>query len=157
MGLLAQLVEGPEGDNPAAALVVELHLPGGTVVLAGPGLLEVPGGELVEGYEAVRRSDVDLGEERADAVSEVEAVVVVDEILLLLEEFLPFLHVVVRPAAVFVAVEEAVVLALPLLVVQPALQLGNGRVEGSHVMVVLLVMLPLSPTKAAPEDGKLLG
>jgi hypothetical protein len=157
MGLLAQRVEGPEGDDPAAALVVELHLPGGTVVLVGPGLLEVPGGELVEGYEAVRRGDVDLGEERADAVSEVEAVVVVDEILLLLEEFLPFLHVVVRLAAVFVAVEEAVVLALPLLVVQPALQLGNGRVEGSRVMVGLLVVLPLSPNGGSAGGREALG
>lgn len=144
MGLLAQRVECPEGDDTVAVLVVKLHLPGGAVVLAGPGLLKVPAGELIEGYKAVRRGDIDLGEERADAVGEVEAVVVVDKVLLLLEEFLPLLHVVVRLAAFVIAVEEAIVLALPLLVVQPALQLGNGRVEGGRVL--LLLMLPPTPT-----------
>lgn len=150
MGLLAQRVEGFEGDDPVAFLVVELHLPGGAVVLVGPGLLEVPAGEFIEGYEAVRRGDVDLGKERVDAVGEVETFVVVDEVLLLLEKFLPLLHVVVRLAAVFIAVEEAVVLALPLLVVQPALQLGNGRVEGSRVVVVVLLLLLMPP---APTGG----
>jgi len=110
------------------------------MVLVGPGLLEVPGGELVEGDESVLRGDVNLGEELADAVGDVESLVVVDEVLLILEELLPLLHVVIRLGAV----EEAVVLALPLLVVQPALQLGDGRVEGGRMVVRLL--LPPVPT-----------
>lgn len=112
-------------------------------MLVSPGLLEVPGGELVEGDESVLRGDVDLGEERADTVGDVESVVVVDEVLLLLEELLPLLHMVIRLAAV----EEAVVLALPLLVVQPTLQLGDGRVEGGRMVVLVLrLLLPPVPT-----------
>lgn len=112
-------------------------------MLVGPGLLEVPGGELVEGDESVLRGNVNLGEERLDAVGDVESLVVVDEVLLLLEELLPLLHVVIRLAAV----EEAVVLALPLLVVQPALQLGDGRVEGGRMVgFVLCLLLSHVPT-----------
>lgn len=39
--------------------------------------------------------------------------------------------------------EEVVVLALPLLVVHPALQLGDGRVkEGRMVILVLCMLIP---------------
>lgn len=132
MGLLAQRLESSEGDDSVAILVVELHLPGGAMELVGPGLIEVPPDELIEGDEAVLGAEVDLGEKRADAIGDVEAIVVVDEVLFLLEEVLPLLHVV---ALLGVAMEDAVVLALPLLVLQPPLQLGDGRVEGRRVAV----------------------
>lgn len=48
--------------------------------LAG-GDLEVPVGELVDGDGAVGGGDVDLGEEELDAVGDVEAVLVVDVVL----------------------------------------------------------------------------
>uniref|UniRef100_A0A0A9E760 Secreted protein n=1 Tax=Arundo donax TaxID=35708 RepID=A0A0A9E760_ARUDO len=46
------------------------------------------------------------------------------------------------------AVEEAVVLALPLLVIQPPLQLGDCRVE-----CVVMVVLPPIPTGIGPGGG----
>lgn len=145
MGLLASCIEVLEGDDPIAILIIELHLPAGAVELVGPGLIKVPLDELVKGYESVLRGQVDLWEERADAVVEIKAVVVVDDIFLLFEELLPLLHVLVRPAVSVFVVEEAVVLALPFLVLQPVLHLGDGRVKG--VVVMLLLMLRLSPVR----------
>lgn len=145
--------EVPVGDNPVAILVVELHLPSGAVELVGSGLLEVPPGELVEGGEAVARGEVDLGEERADAVAEVEPLVVVDEVLVLPEELLPLPHVLVRLPSAAVAVQDAVVLALPLLVLQPPLQLRDLRVEGRRVVVVLLLLRSPVSSGGCPRAG----
>lgn len=152
MGLLAQRPESREGDDPVAVLVVELHLPGGAMELVAPGLIEVPPDELIEGDEVVLGAEVDLGEKRADAVGDVEEIVVVDEVLFLLEEVLPLLHVVVLLG---VAMEDAVVLALPLLVLQPPLQLGDGRVKGRRVAVSSGIVDSAGPVGRSDGGGVL--
>jgi hypothetical protein len=103
-----------KGDDPVTIPIVELHLPTGAVELVGLGLIEVPFAELVDGYESVLRGNVNLWEEQTYVIIEVKAVIIVDEVLLLLEELLPFLHVLVWPT--IATMEEAVVFVLPFLV-----------------------------------------
>jgi hypothetical protein len=155
MGLFAQRLKVPKGDDPVAVLVVELHLPGRAMELVAPCLLEIPPDELVEGDEAVLRVKVDLGEKRPDAVRDVEAIVVIDEVLLLLEELLPVLHAVIL--LVSVVVEEAVVLALPFLVLQPPLQLGDGRVEGRRTVVLPPASSGFAGSVGRSDSGGVLG
>lgn len=111
-------------------LVVELHVPLGPVHRLPRRLLEVPLHQLIGTHEPIARAHIDLGEEKNDAVGDVEPLVVID-VVLGVHEVLPLRLGV--PLAVVVG--DGDVLPLPLLVLAVDLDVGDEGVEGDRRVV----------------------
>lgn len=120
-----------ERHKSIVVLVVELHVPLGPVHRLPRRLLEVPLHQLIGTHEPIARAHIDLGEEKNDAVGDIEALVVID-VVLHVHEVLPLGPGL--PLAVVVGDGE--VLPLPLLVLAVDLDVGDDRIEGNRRVVV---------------------